>query len=161
MEQGSSIYERPAYSIGRNSFIVVLAVGAFVGFFGWLLALGIYSWVITPVFCRSTDTASICADASVVAWVIGYIIMSIAGLFMLVRAGIFRPLLVVLAALVTLWLVGSWFMPTYWGAGLLWGTGLFALAYALYTWLASIEKFVISSVLIVAVVVLMRLLVML
>lgn len=161
MEQGSIIQERPAYSIGWNSLIVVLAVGAFVGFFGWLLSLGINNWIITPVFCRSSDTASICSNANVIAWAVGYILMSIAGLFMLVRSGIFRPLLVVLAALVTLWTVGLWFMPAYWGAGLLWSTALFALAYALFAWLASIEKFIISSILIIVVVVLLRLLVML
>lgn len=161
MEQRIDIQERPAYSVGWNSLIVVLSVGAFVGFFGWLLTLGIHNWIITPVFCRSSDTASICSNSNVISWVISYILVSIAGLFMLVRSGIFRPLLVVLAALLTLWTFGLWFMPAYWGAGLLWSTGLFALAYALYAWLASIERFIISSVLIVVVVVLLRLLVML
>lgn len=152
--------EKPAYIVGRNSLIAAFATGAIVGFFGWLLTLGIHNWVLEPIFCRSSDTASICTNSGLTAWIIAYVIVSIVGLFMLIRANVFRPLLVVLAALVTLWAVGLWFMPLAWWVGLLWGAGLFAAAYALYTWLASLEKFVIASLLTLVVVVLMRLLIM-
>ncbi len=137
--------------------LAALAVGAFVGFFGWLLTLGIYNWALVPIFCRSDDTAAVCANADLTAWIIAHILIGVVGLFMLIRANIFRPLLVVLAALVTLWAVGLWFMSSAWWVGLLWGTALFAAAYALYTWLASIEKFFIAFVSTVVVVILMRL----
>lgn len=157
MAKGSTIQEESVYTVGRNSVVAALAVGAFVGFFGWLLTLGINSWVLVPVFCRSIDTTTVCANAGLTAWIIAHILIGIVGLFMLIRANIFRPLLVVLAALVTLWGIGLWFMPHAWGNGLLWETGLFAVAYALYTWLASIEKFVVAFLSTIIVVMLMRL----
>lgn len=149
------------YTVDRSSVIVALSVGALVGFFGWLLTLGIHNWVLTPIFCRSADTAAACASSDLTAWIIAHILISIIGLFILVRSNIFRPLLVVLAVLVTLWAIGLWFLPAAWWVGLLWQTILFALAYALYTWLASVEKFIVAGLLIVGVVVLMRLLIML
>lgn len=163
MAQRDIIVETPTpiYTVGRNSLIVAFAVGAFVGLFGWLLMLAINNWVLTPVFCRSSDSAAVCLNAPLTAWVISYVLMSIVGLFALIRANVFRPLLVVLAALVTLWAVGLWFAPVLWGFGLLWGAILFALAYALYTWLASVESFLVASILTVVVVILMRLLIVL
>lgn len=158
MAQLTTTQDTSGYIVGRNSVIVALSVGASVGLFGWLLTLGIHNWVLSPIFCRSTDTAAVCTNSDLTSWIVAYSLLSIVGLFMLIRANIFRPLLVVLAALVTLWAVGLWFISAAWWVGLLWQTGLFALAYALYTWLASIEKFVIASLLIVIIVVLMRLL---
>lgn len=150
---------RPAFISGSSTLFQGLLVGAAVGFFGWLLMLAISNWVIGPVFCRTDDTASICSNSNMISWASAHIIMSIMGLFMLIRANVFRPLLVVLAALVTLWGVGIWFIGAIWWVGLLWGVLLFALAYLLYTWLASTDRFFISLVAIIIVVVLMRLLI--
>lgn|GEM_PF-5153231 len=161
MARGSDIQEKPAYVVGGNSLYTVLAVGAFVGVLGWLLTLGIHNWVLEPVFCRSADTQSVCSNSGLTAWIIAYILVGIVGLFMLIRANIFRPLLVVLAAFATLWTVTLWFIADAWWVGLLWSMGLFAVAYALYTWLASLQKFFVSIALIVVVVILMRLLVVL
>lgn len=161
MAKGSDIQERPTYVLGGSTLYTVLAVGAFVGVLGWLLTLGIHNWVLDPVFCRSSDTQSVCSSAGLTAWIIAYILVSIVGLFMLIRANIFRPLLVVLAALVTLWLVGLWFLTAAWWVGLIWSAALFALAYALYTWLASLQSFLLSGILVVVVAVLMRLIILL
>lgn len=161
MARGSEIQETPTYVVGSNSLYTVLAVGAFVGVLGWLLMLGIHNWVLDPVFCRSSDTQSVCSNSGITAWVISYILVSIVGLFMLIRANIFRPLLVVLAALVTLWAVGLWFLTAPWWVGLLWSMGLFAVAYALYMWLASLQSFLLSGIITLVVVVLMRLLIIL
>lgn len=159
MARGSDIQEKPAYVVGGNSLYTVLAIGAFVGVLGWLLMLGINNWVLEPVFCRSADMQSVCSNSGLTSWIIAYILVNIVGLFMLIRAGIFRPLLVVLAAFATLWVVTLWFIAGPWWVGLLWSMGLFAVAYALYTWLASLQSFLLSSILTIVAVVLMRLLV--
>lgn len=158
MAQGTVVQERQTYAVGGNSMVAALSAGALVGLFGWLLTLGVRSWVLAPVFCRSSDTTAICANADITAWIIAFVLMSVVGLFILIRANIFRPLLVVLAALVTLWLVGLWFADDAWWVGMIWQTGLFAVAYALYAWLASLEKFVISLLAIILVVAGLRLL---
>lgn len=158
MAKVSIVQEKQPYTVGRNSILAAVSAGALVGIFGWLLELGVKNWVLSPVFCRSADTSSVCANIDITAWIIAFVVISVVGLFMLIRASVFRPLLVVLAALATLWLVGLWFAGAPWWIGMIWHAGLFAVAYALYTWLASIDKFVISLVSIVVIVALMRLL---
>lgn len=151
------IEERPAVIVGRSSFITSTVIGAVVGFVGWLLMLGIYHWVLNPVFCRSADTATACANSGLTSWIIAFAIMSVVGLFMLIRANVFRPLLIVVAAFVTLWALGLWFLPLVWWLGLIWNTILFALAYALYAWLASADRFIFALIAIVVLVIIMRL----
>ena len=145
--------------VGRNSLVQGLFVGAIVGFLGWLLTLAINSWVMDPVFCRSADTASICSNSGMISWASAFIIMSVFGLFMLIRGNVFRPLLVVLAVMVTLWATGLWFLGLTWWVGLIWSTVLFALAYLLYVWLAATDNFVVSIIATVIIVVLMRLII--
>lgn len=157
MAQGTTLPAAGAYSVSTNRMIVALSIGVFVGIFGSLLSLGIRNWVLNPIFCRSSDTASICANSDLTAWIVGFVIISVVGLFMLIRANVFRPLLVVLAAIATLWAVGLWFSSQAWWIGMLWQGGLFAVAYALYTWLASLEKFAFSLIAVIIVAVLMRL----
>lgn len=158
MAQAVVVEERKPYTASGNSIVAAVSAGALVGLFGWLLTFAVRNWVLSPVFCRSSDTSSVCANIDPTAWTIAFVLVSIVGLFMLIRANVFRPLLVVLAALATLWLVGLWFNGAAWWVPMIWQMGLFAVAYALYTWLASIEKFALSLITIVVVVVLMRLL---
>ena len=145
------------HTISYRSGVSVFLIGALVGLLGWLLTLAVSSWVLTPVFCRSLDTASVCAGVNVSSWIVAHIMVSAVGLLLLLRANTFRPLLVVIAALATLWTVGVPFITHVWWVGLLWQTGLFAVAYALYAWLAALEKFIVSAILIIIIVILMRL----
>lgn len=145
--------------VGRNLLLTALSIGAFVGFFGWILTIAINSWVLDPVFCRSADSVSACANSGMTAWIIAHILMSVAGLFMLIRVNVFRPLLVVIATIITLWTIGLWFLPLAWWVGAIWETIFFALAYALYTWLIAQERFIYALVTTVALVVVFRVLI--
>lgn len=150
------IKQQSVSSMGRSSLLASIVVGALVGMFGWLLTIAIHSWVLTPIFCRSSDTATACTNSGTTAWVIGFVLVSIIGLFMLIRANIFRPLLVVLAAIVTLWVFGLAFLSSVWWVGSFWSGVLFALAYALYTWVASAKQFAYALVGMIVLVVLFR-----
>lgn len=145
--------------LGQRPLLRAALVGAVVGAFGWVLMLAIQNWILQPVFCRSSDTSGICANTQITAWIIAYILASIAGLFMLIRTNTFRPLLVVLAAIITLWGIGLWFVALPWWVGLLWSAGLFALAYVLYTWTVSIQGFAVAAVTASIFVILLRILV--
>lgn len=151
------VKEIPVQTGSFRTLPTSLVVGAGVGFFGWLLYLLFNHWLLAPVFCRSADTSGICANTEIISWATAFIIVGLTSLFALVRAGIFRPLLVVVAALATLWATGLWFSGGTWWVGLIWSTVLFALAYALYAWLASYARFVFSIILIVIAVLLFRL----
>lgn len=141
----------------QRTLIRPLIVGAGVGLLGYLLTLAIKFLFIENVFCRSADTQSICADGWNISWIAAHILVGLGSIFALVRAGVFRPLLVVIAAFVALWGVGAWIVPLAWPLALFWEVVLFGVAYALFAWLASITRFIFSFILIVAAVILARL----
>lgn len=145
--------------LGQASALKAFVIGAIVGVVGWLLTLFFRSVVVENLFCRSTDTFSVCSNGGTIAWVAGMVIVLLASVFMLTQANIYRPLLVVIAVAVALWGVGSWFLPMTWWAGLLWQGVVFGLAYAAFSWLAAHERFIISLVAVIVVVVVARIVV--
>ena len=143
----------------RRSIVSTILAGFAVGAAGWLLNLAIQRFFVEPVFCRNADSFSACANGGTVAWVIAIIIVSAVGLFSLVRTGIFRPLLVVLAAVVTLWGAASWLGPLTWWQATLWQGALFALAYILFAWIARTERFPVAFIVTILVIIILRLVV--
>ena len=84
------------------------------------------------------------------------IIGAIVGLFFLVKLQVFRPLLVVLAAVVSLWgVVGLAGLLPWYGVGLS-TIALYALAYSLFTWVARIRAFWLVVLLLIVLVVAVR-----
>lgn len=146
-----------SYAIGLSGVFRALFIGAGVGIAGWLLTLFFRNIVIENIFCRSADTFAICSNGGTIAWNIAFVIVSLASVFILMRIGMYRPLLIVLAAMVTLWGIAGWLLPMIWWQSMLWSGVLFGLAYALFAWLASHTVFVVSLVSSVIAVILIRL----
>lgn len=143
----------------RRSILGTVLTGLVVGLVGWLLSLAIQTWIIDPVFCRSPQTFAVCANGGTIGWVIAMILVSIASLLSLVRNGVFRPLLVVLASLIALWGASAWLGPLPWWQGMLWHGVLFALAYALFAWVARLSNFLIAVIITIVLIVAARLIV--
>ena len=143
----------------RHSILGTVLTGLVVGLVGWLLSLAIQTWIIDPVFCRSPQTFAVCANGGTIGWVIAMILVSIASLLSLVRNGVFRPLLVVLASLIALWGASAWLGPLPWWQGMLWHGVLFALAYALFAWVARLSNFLIAVIITIVLIVAARLIV--
>lgn len=147
----------PLYVSGEQRSVVGAALtGLFVGIVGWLTTMAIQAWIIEPIFCRSAQTANVCSSGGTIAWVTALIIVSIVGLLSLVRTGVFRPLLVVLAALIALWGVSTWLAPLPWWQALLWHGALFTLAYSLFAWLARVQSFLLSLIVTIVVIIVIR-----
>lgn len=141
----------------RRLLLSAMGIGAGVGLFGWLLSLLIQNVFIMNVFCHSADDFGVCANGGTIAWSVAFVVVGVVSVFALVRANVYRPLLVVLAAFVALWGIAPWLAPLAWYWALLWNTILFALAYALFVWLATIERFLYSVIVTVVAVILVRL----
>lgn len=139
---------------GREVLVVLLS-----GFLiGMVIAIGYYllaRFVFGAVMCRE-GAATNCNDAPNYAMTVAMIIGGLAGLITLAQARVYRPLLVVLAATISLWgfqvLIGS--MPWYWG--LLIVGALFGLTYTLFAWIVRLRSFVVAVILAVLLVVAMR-----
>lgn len=152
----------PAFSadtvLGRESLINAGLIGLGVGVVGWLLTIAFTNFIMEPIFCRSADTFTVCDNGAAISWGVAHVVAAVASVLALVRTNVYRPLLVVLAALIALWGLSAWLAPLAWYWQLLWQAVLFALAYGLFAWLAALERFTLSIVATIVVVVLIRLL---
>lgn len=137
--------------------ITGLAVGA-------LTLLGVYllnQYVVGQIACQVGSSLIDCSDAPSFSSGIALIVTTIAGLIVMVRRRVYRPLLVAIATLVSLWGIGaSWPEQLTIFSGLL-VIAATALVYALIGWFALIRNFLISLAAIVVSVVVIRILIML
>lgn len=134
-------------------------IGAVVGVLTWTLTYVLSHYVIGSIACRVGSSLVDCADAVTVAAGIALVISSVVGLVLLVRERAFRPLLVILAALVTLWgLYGAWLevssILTIFG-----GVIVTALVYTVLTWFSRVRNFWVSLGIIIVLTILFRLIV--
>ena len=145
------------YPIVLRDLVLAFIIGIFVGAFGWLINLFLLNYFIEPVFCGSQDSLSACANGSTIAWVLAHVLVVGASVVALLRAEIYRPLLVALAVLATAWGMNNWLGELDWWSATLWQAGVFALAYGAYAWIARIRQFWLAAVITIAVVVFSRL----
>lgn len=139
-----------------QQLIQVALLGAGVGVAVWLLSLIIKQIVLVPLFCGD-PAGSMCVGANDTAGTIGLIIGSFIGLLGLVRLSVYRPLLIVIAAAISLWGVTSLVSELTWFEALGWTILLYAVVYALFAWLVRPRAFAVAVVLILVAVVLARL----
>lgn len=141
--------ESPHYvSYTRTEMVQTLVIGAIVGVVVWGLTLLLNKYAFGPLMCRS-GIAGKCSDSYSYALITSQVVAGIIGLIMLVRRRIFRPLLVVLGVMITLWgslnILSDW---TWYGAALA-SLVLYAIAYLVFMLLARIRMLLLSVVAIV------------
>lgn len=113
-------------------------------------AIGLLFWLMTLYITRFTDSDTIPGDvATILAATIATVVM--------VRFRMIRPLLISLAAAVSLWGLAVWTKGLNGFEAVAWSVGLYALAYTLYAWLVRYIKLVPVLVAIIAVVIITRL----
>lgn len=145
---------RAIISMTIRQFVWVVVAGAAVGVAAWLFGRVLSAWLFTPLFCRTGS--SICSQAPQYANVGALILATGLGVFLLVRAQVYRPLLIGLAAALTLWGVLDMVHPLAWYQGMFIMALLFALAYGAFTWLARIRAFLVAVIISVVVLIIVR-----
>lgn len=113
----------------------VVVLGMFVGLLFWGTSLIFHNSLLSPVLCAE-QPKDVCAESLAVSSGIATIIVAIAGLLVLVRIGVFRPLLVIIAVSVTLWGLGVWLQSLAWYEAMSWSMLLYGLQFIAFTWLA-------------------------
>lgn len=146
----------PLVELSPRSVLAVLIVGCVVGVFAWLLYTALDIWLITPVLCKEA-TAATCSTGHVVSYVFALVVVGAAGLVALIRNGAYRPLLIALAAAVSLYGVQAWLQDMAWYEAALWHGLLYAAAYGVFSWLSRVASFGLALVLFVVVVTAARL----
>lgn len=145
----------PYVAMTRREFFGVLISGAIAGLTAYVLYALLNNFVFGAVLCRPESTGD-CTQAPAYSMVVAIIIATIAGVANLARLRIYRPLLVGLAAAISLWglhavVAGS---AWYWAAVAF--AVLFALGYLVFGWLARVRNFILTLVVTIVLVVLVR-----
>src|SRR3990167_9122220 len=83
-------------------FLRVVVAGLVVGLAAWLLTYLLERFILQAIFCGDNQAAN-CSNSVVYAGNIAAVIMTIVDLTALVKLSVFRPLLIVLATMVSLW----------------------------------------------------------
>lgn len=146
--------ERMIHMTSRQ-FIGVAVAGLVTGIAAWVLGWLFDVSIFHPLLCQDAASAR-CEASPISSEVTALIIATGLGVFLLVRRQIFRPLLVGLAAALTLWGVLANLMSGAWGTGILVTAGLFLVSYLLYAWLARLRSLIVSVIAVVAVLILVR-----
>lgn len=159
MSEKVTAQEVPRYDplpFDLGAIVRLLIVGALTGVIGWLLYMAISKYFIVPVFCRSADAFAICNNGGTIAWIAAHVIAGVVAVILLARMGIYRPLLVAIAVIAALWTAQSWLGVMPWWTGMLWQAALFAVAFALFGWLARATNLIFVIVLSVLLVIAAR-----
>ncbi len=130
-------------------------VGALVGVVSMGMFYALNHFIFSAALCRTGVEG--CTNAPVYSGIIATVVGVIVGIVALAKAGIYRPLPAAIAAGVAMWGVYGLMGNAIWYWGLLIGTILFALAYMLFAWLSRIRSFIISIIVLIAIVIVIRL----
>ena len=136
-----------------------LLSGAIAGVVTWIGTFLLSEYVIGPIACRVGSSIVSCGDNVAVSGNMALIVAGVVGLGLLVRQRALRPLLVVLAAVASLWGLGSWVSSDAWYVALLLTVVLSALVYAVFTWFSELRRFWVALAINIVLVLAFRLLV--
>ncbi|HMI08945.1 MAG TPA: hypothetical protein VK497_00925 [Candidatus Saccharimonadales bacterium] len=127
-------------SMAMRDFIWVLLLGAGAGLLVWGLSYLLDVYVFQAIFCKGDVTVQ-CSAAPQYGAATASIVTAILMLLGLVRLGVYRPLLVVLAVTISLWGLTEFLLDATWYVSALWTILLYALAYAVFTWISRVRMF--------------------
>ena len=144
---------RATRPLPSREFTRLVVVGLLGGALAWALRLIIEAWVLSPLFCRTPDTASICANAGSTSFIMSLIVVGSIAASILVSARVFRPILISAATFVSLgvlWVildsrstVLSIFLAAIFGA----------LLYLFFALIAAVKRYLLATILMVALVI--------
>jgi len=112
-----------------------VGIGALVGVIQISIFMGLY-WIATE-----TSDGRVEAYMSITLMVVALVFAHFLGLVGLIRVQVLRPLLVVLAAIATLWGIWDWIGMLPWWAELLSAGVLYGVTYGYYAWVNRILSF--------------------
>ncbi len=131
------------------------AIGAVIG----ALSVGLYvlfhTYIFQAVLCRDQANTA-CGQAATYAAITTAFIASFVAVVVLAHIRAYRPLLIILAAILALWGIQSIVavLPWYWALAGMIAVG--ALAYSLFAWIARIRSFILSAVVAIVIAVIIR-----
>lgn len=147
------------YPIERQEGIRVLVLGFIVGlvipFLGWMIT----TWIIGPVFCKASSSFALCATGGLWGYHIAAVLLSAGAVAILAGWAVYRPLIISLASLLTLWGLQFYLASVFTQSGVEYyftSAILFAATYFLFYWLMRLRNFAFSIALAVIALIVVR-----
>jgi hypothetical protein len=88
---------RATRALPRREILRFIVVGLFSGAMVWLVRLAFESWVMGPLFCRTPDTASVCANASPISFTVALVVVGVIMSAILASQRVFRAVVITAA----------------------------------------------------------------
>lgn len=150
--------ERPAsvVSMSNSELINILIIGGIAGLLVWGLGFLLNRFVFDAYLCQN-EVSNQCAYAKNYAAGLAALIVSFGALGALVRFRVYRPLLVLIAAVLSTWGVVQLSWNFTWYLGVLVAILMYALAFGAFSWVARIRDFWITLIVAVVLVLIVRL----
>ena len=144
---------RTTRALPRHEVVRLAVVGFVGGALVWAARLALENWLMRPLFCRTPDTATVCANAGATSFVIALVVVGAVAAALLARQRVFRAVLISVATFVglgALWTLldgRSWLVATLLSA-------LFAtILYLFFALVAAVKKYALATILLAILVV--------
>lgn len=147
------------YPVERQEGIKVIALGFMLGLAIPLLGWMISTWIIEPVFCKADSAFVFCATGGLWGYHIAAVLLSAAAVAILAGWTVYRPLIISLASLMSLWGLQFYLAPIFTLSGAeyyITSAILFAGTYFLFYWLMRLRNFAFSIALAVIALIVVR-----
>lgn len=139
-----------------QKLFLVMLVGVIVGIAVWGLTSVLDTYVYKAILCGDPNSVQ-CSSSLSYATTTAAVIGAAVGLFGMVRLQVFRPLLVVVASIISLWGLVALVSAMPWYFAVLICAGLYGVAFATFAWIARIRNFLLAIILIIVLIVAARL----
>jgi len=150
--------EQPAsvVSMSRSELMNILVVGGIAGFLVWVLGFLLNRYIFDVYFCQN-EVSNQCAYAPSYAAATAMVLVSFVALGALVRFRVYRPLLVLIAAMISMWGIVQLGWNMTWYQGIFIALVMYALAFSVFSWVARVRDFWITLITVAILIVAVRL----
>lgn len=132
-------------------------VGILSGIASWGLSKALLALVFTKIFCNDGLNVDRCANSGDYANIVALVLVAVAGIYFLVRFGIYRPLVVVVASLAALWPLLAMVANLSIISSIIITGVLFGIAYLAFAWLVRVRPIWLSIIFVAIVAIVTRL----
>ncbi len=139
-----------------QQLIRVALLGFVVGIVAWLIMLFARDVALSAIPCGEATKETCATMTADTAGVIAVLVAGVVGLLGLVKLGVYRPIIVVVAVIVCLWSLSSWTRDLPWFESITWYAILYALLYSLFSWLVRPRSVIVVLLVVVPVVAMIR-----
>ncbi|HEY8992296.1 MAG TPA: hypothetical protein VIM37_00415 [Candidatus Microsaccharimonas sp.] len=149
------ITDQQAVAESYAMWVRTVVLGAVTGLIFWLLTIIVARYVIDPIVCGRFFNAALCTDSTPLSGNIATILAATVGVISMVRISAARPIIVAIASAALLWDLAAWTDGLFWLEAVAWSVILYALVYALFSWItryAALWVTILVSLLIVVII---------